>query len=162
MEKSKLSDLAKLKQEYEKLRKLYKLPDFKQLNEEFGIERIAKRETELLVREVRWSMSKKIADATGFLELFLNPTNAPLFILAALKGIGAETRKLIEEAYNELVELNIVSLNLDLAYDEKNEAKFIKDVAQRWPVLSSNIKEVNKALGEALHLKEKTKKDYFG
>lgn len=159
MEKSKL---AKLKQKYEGLRKLYNLPTFKQLNEDFEIERIAKKETELPVREIRWRLSGKIEAAMRFLELFLNPTTAPLFILSALKGIGAETRKLIEKTYNELVELEIVSFNLDLSYDEKNEAKFIKDVAQRWHTLSSGIKEINKALSEALNLKEKTKKDYFG
>ncbi len=159
MEKSKL---ARLKQEYEKLRKLYSLPSFKQLNEDFDIERIARKETELLAREVRWRLSEKISSAMRFLELFLNPAAAPLFILSALKGIGAETRKLIEKAYHELVELEVISLSLDLAYDEKNEAKFIKDVAKRWSALSSNINEVNRALGEALHLKEKTKKDYFG
>jgi len=159
MEKSKLTEL---KQKYEELKKLYNLPSFKQLNENFEIERIAKKETELLVREIRWRLSGKIEAAMRFLELFLNPTTAPLFILSALKGIGTETRKIIEKTYNELVELQIVSLNLDLSYDEKNEAKFIKDVAQRWSALSSDIKEVNRALSEALHLKEKTKKDYFG
>lgn len=159
MEKSKL---AKLKQEYEKLRKPYSLPSFKQLNEDFDIEKIAKRETELLAREIRWRISERIASAMKFLELFLNPAAAPLFILSALKGIGAEARKLIEKAYHELVELEVISLSLDLAYDEKNEAKFIKDVAKRWPALSSNINEVNRALGEALNLKERTKKDYFG
>jgi len=159
MEKSKL---ARLKQEYEKLRKLYSLPSFKQLNEDFDIERIARKETELLAREVRWRLSEKISSAMRFLELFLNPAAAPLFILSALKGIGAETRKLIEKAYHELVELEVISLSLDLAYDEKNEAKFIKDVVKGWSALSSNINKVNKALCEALHLKEKTKKDYFG
>lgn len=159
MEKSKL---ARLKQEYEKLRKLYSLPSFKQLNEDFDIERIARKETELLAREVRWRISERIASAMKFIELFLNPAAAPLFILSALKGIGAETRKLIEKAYHELVELELASLNLDLEYDEKSEAKFIKDVVQRWPALRSSIKQVNKALSEALRLKGKTKKDYFG
>lgn len=159
MEKSKLE---KLKQEYEKIRKKYNLPSFKQLNEDFDIERITKKETELLTREVRWRITEKVSSAMRFLELFLNPTSAPLFILSALKGIGAEARKLIEKSYNELVELEIASLNLDLAYDERSEAKFIKDAVERWAILSSNIKEVNRALGEALNLKEKTKKDYFG
>lgn len=159
MEKSKL---AKLKQEYEKIRKKYNLPSFKQLNEDFDIERITKKETELLTREVRWRITEKVSSAMRFLELFLNPATAPLFILSALKGIGAEARKLIEKSYNELVELEIASLNLDLAYDERSEAKFIKDAVERWVILSSNIKEVNRALGEALNLKEKTKKDYFG
>ena len=69
-------ELKDLKKEYSDLAEKYKLPSFKELNENFEIEKIDK-DTEILLRDVRKVMMEKIVNSLGFLEMFLNPMNAP-------------------------------------------------------------------------------------
>jgi hypothetical protein len=151
------SNLAQLKTQYEKLRQKYKLPPFSQLNEEFEIEKVQERETEILLREIRHVMTEKMAAFLHFLELFINPTMAPMFILNAMKNLGESDKKLIEEIYGNLVTLEFSSLTLDISYDEKKEADFIKNIAKKWQNLRPELQQFAELLSRIQPKKEKSK-----
>ena len=157
-----MEKLKRLKENYEKLAKQYRLPGFKELNEEFEIEKIAEKETELLLRHVRRCMLEKIAAVSRFFELILNPTEANLLILSLLKDTSAETKKKIEKLYKEISLIEIASIDLDLDYNEKNEARFILDVSKDWKKLKVGLKDVSKQLGASWHIKEMVSEGYFG
>lgn len=155
------SPLAELKRGYAKFQERYKLPKFEQLNREFKIEKIQEYQTEFLLREIRLAISERITAFLHFLELFLNPTVAPVFILAALKELGASDKELIERLYKELVAIELNSVILDLSYDEKKEAAFIKETAQKWQALKPELQAFSELLLRLSPAKER-KKSYVG
>jgi len=156
-----MEKLKKLKEDYEKLAKQYKLPSFKELNEEFEIEKVAEKETELMLRNIRRCMLEKIAAVSRFFELMLNPTEANLLILSLLKDLNLETKKKMEKIYRELSYIELAAVELDLDYSEKSEAKFILDVSKEWKKLKESLKDVSKQLDTKIHVKEKAE-GYFG
>jgi len=155
--------LAKLKKDYEKLREKYKLPSFNELNAEFEIEKLQDRETDFLLRQVRRAMIEKTAVVLRFLEILVNPTEAQtqLYIFSVLKSISGEMKNTIEKVYKELTVIELSSLSLDIDYDEKEEVKFIKDMAGKWPSIKKDLKEITKKLG-VVWTHEKNHDNYFG
>ena len=156
-----MEKLKRLKEQYENLAKKYRLPGFRELNEEFEIEKLADKETELLLRNVRRCMLEKISAVSRFFELMLNPTEANLMILSLLKEVSAETKKKMEKIYRELAYIEITSVELDLDYNEKNEARFIIGVSKDWKKLKGALKDVSKQLDTKLHAKDNSG-NYFG
>jgi hypothetical protein len=157
-----MEKLRRLKENYEILMKQYRLPGFKELNEEFEIEKVAEKETELLLRNVRRCMLEKITAVSRFFELMLNPTEANLMILSLLKDTSPETKKKMEKIYRELSYIELAAVELDLDYNEKNEARFISDVSKDWRNLKDALKEISKQLDSRLHVKDKLSEGYFG
>ncbi|OYT38224.1 hypothetical protein B6U82_00375 [Candidatus Pacearchaeota archaeon ex4484_31] len=152
-------NLKKLKKEYEKLQKRYRLPSFSALNKEFEIEKIQDRETEFLLREIRRIISEKVAAFLHFLELFFNPTVAPFFVLTSIKSLSQSDKELIERIYKELAKIQLNSLALDIETNESKEAMFIKEVWKKWKELKPDLKEFSKIL---LGFQTKKRKGYVG
>ena len=154
--------LEKLKKEYEKLRKKYKLPSFQQLNEEFEIEKFQEKQTDFLLRNIRRTMTDKVAAFLHFFEMFLNPSAAPIFVLAVLKKLTAKDKGVIEGIYNQLVSLELRSLALDMAYDEKKECEFIKKSVKIWQELKPSLQEFSDLLIRIQPKQKEGRKNYFG
>jgi len=124
-------ELDELKKAYSKLEKKYGLPSFKELNENFEIEKI-ERDTEILLRDVRKVMMEKVVNSLGFLEMFLNPINAPRMYLSYMKSMGAEEQGIVEKVYGMLAGLNILALEGEIDYSEKREADVIAEIFKVW------------------------------
>jgi hypothetical protein len=123
--------LEELKKNYSILEKNYKLPSFKELNEDFGIEILRKGE-ELLLRSVRKVMLEKIVNSLGFVEMLLNPVNAPRMYFVYLKSVSAEDKKDLDKIYSVLSDIVLASSRLEIEYSEKGEAELINRIAKDW------------------------------
>jgi hypothetical protein len=157
------SCLECVKKDYEQLREKYKLPTFQILNEEFEIERVSERETDVLLREIRKAITEKAIAFLRFVELLLNPTNAPFFMFAIIKNLSASDKKLIEGIYKDLCEFEIEAISLDMEYNEKNEANFIKYAEKKWTSMHDDMKELGQIVKKAWHASsEKKEREYFG
>ena len=158
-----MEELSKLKKDYEKLRQKYRLPSFDELNVEFEIEKLQDRETDFLVRQVRRAIIEKVAVVLRFLELIVNPTESPtpLYIFSVMKSISPETKKIIEKVYKELITIELSSLSMDIDYDEKNEAAFIKEIMAEWNGVKKDLREITKKLNVSWS-HEKMHDGYFG
>lgn len=157
-------DLDALKQNYEILRKKYKLPSFDEINKEFDIEKLQEKESDFMLREIRRCIGDKIAAFLRFFEMLVNPQTAPIFILYGLKSLAFEEKNKIEKIYRELAMIEINLINLDIEENEKEEAEIIKTSLKKWNELKPSLKEVNSILRKIIQGKtEKTKeKSYFG
>jgi hypothetical protein len=124
-------NLKELKKAYEILQEKHKLPSFSELNENFEIEQIRKGE-ETLLRTIRKAMINKVANSMNFLEIILNPMNAPRLYLVYIKSITQEDKKEIEKLYSALSDLAIGSLKLEIDYSENEEAEMIKKIFKEW------------------------------
>ncbi len=157
------SSLKELKKDYEKLRQKYKLPSFQLLNEEFDIEKVTEHETECLLREVRKAIMDKVIVYLRFIEMMLNPSNAPLFFFALVKGLNHQEKKDLEELYEKLGSFEIEVIELDCMYSEKKEAEFINRAFKQWLAIKKDVLKLVKILKRNWSQKsKKDERDYFG
>lgn len=140
------SALEELKEDYGEFRDRYKLPEFRKLNEDFDVEKVAQHETDFVIREIRRQMMEKIIAYLRFTEMLLNPSNAPIFFFAAIKGLTSSDKKLLEKVYEKLGEYEIEVVALDSRYDEKREAEFIKRLSSEWEEIGEDMIELAEIL----------------
>ncbi|MBU3907313.1 MAG: hypothetical protein KKA64_03625 [Nanoarchaeota archaeon] len=163
MAKEKKSCLAELKKEYEILQKKHNLPSFKELNEEFSVEKVTEVETDYLLREMRRYIADKISNYMRLVETMLNPVNAPMSVFSMIKTLGTSDKKLLLEAYKKMVEIEIKLMKIDIEYSEKGEAEFIKFVFDSWQEIKKKIIDVAGTIEKNIDNKfENSNKGYFG
>lgn len=156
-------NLERLKQGYNLLKEQHNLPDFTKLNELFDIEEI-ESDSEFLLRKVRRVVADRISGYLRFIEIILNPSNAPLFFFKLIKKLDETDKNLLNELYESLGKFEIEVIALDLEYSEKNEADFIK---KSYVLLKENIsmkllKIIKKMSNGAGLEKLEEKRSYFG
>lgn len=157
------SDLKELKKDYLVLQKKYSLPAFQQLNEEFDIEKVAEHETDCLLREIRKAIMDKAIAYLRFIEMLLNPTNAPMFFFALVKGLTAQDKRSLERIYEKLGSFEIDVIELDCRYNEKDEAEFIKKIAVEWKDIGNEMIKLVEILRRNWSQKSgKSNRGYFG
>src|SRR3989344_8012233 len=120
------NSLSELIKKYNQLKEKYELPEFSKLNETFDIEEIDS-ETELILRKIRKNVGEKMANYSRFTEIILNPSNAPIFFFKILKKLDNADKDSLSKIYELLGNYELKSLSLDIDYNEKNEAEFIKE-----------------------------------
>jgi len=155
--------LEELKKEYEKLKKKYNLPDFKGLNEDFDIEKCSEKETDFVLREIRKTIMDKAIAYLRFIEMLINPANAPMFFMALAKSFSIEDRKLLEKIYGKIGEFELDVIEIDNYYSEKDEAEFIKKIHKEWQKIKQDMKKIIEALRRNWNSKSgKKDKGYLG
>ncbi len=155
--------LKALKQKYKILQEKYNLPSFEELNEDFGIEKTAEIETDLLLREIRRFISDKMANYMRFAEAVLNPVNVQMFIYSLIKSLEADEKRKLEEIYKKLSKKELELIELDLKYSEEKEAEFIKKAFFMWQEMRQEFLEIIRKANQNWDNKiESRSKDYFG
>ncbi len=157
------SSLEKLKKKYVIFEKKYSLPPFKDLNENFDIEKISEQETDYLLREIRKIVVDKAVAYLRFTEMLLNPSNAPMFFLTLVKGLTSQDKRIIERMYEKLGSFEIDVIELDAKYNEKDEAEFIKKIQKEWKTISVDMIKLTEVLRRNWNQKAiKDERGYFG
>jgi hypothetical protein len=154
-------ELKNLKESYAKLSKKYNLPLFKELNENFEIEKID-RDTEILLRNIRKVMMEKIVSSLNFLEIFLNPMNAPRMYLLFMKSMNGDDRQKLDDIYKKLAELNLLALAVEIDYNERKEAETIKEIFKVWISVKPEFLNLFNAMNKPIKSSEKRERSYFG
>jgi hypothetical protein len=153
-------EIDELRKKYAEYEKKDKLPSFEKLNNDFEIDKI-ERDSEMILRTIRKAMMDKIVNSMGFVEMLLNPANAPRMYYAYLKGITTEDRDEIEKIYSIFSDLVISSLGLEIQTSEKTEADLIKTISIKWdevrPMFLKIIENIKKP-----NITTRKEKSYFG
>jgi len=157
-----VSSLNELKKEYEKLSDKYNLPEFSKLNEIFDIEEID-IDTEFLLRKIRRTISDKTTNYLRFIEIILNPSNAPMFFFRLINKLEDNDKTELGKAYELLGNLEIEIISLDLEYNEEKESEFIKRV---YNIFVNQIKgillDIVKKLSNGENKKKNRESSYCG
>jgi hypothetical protein len=153
-------ELDELKKEYEPLGKKYGLPVFSELNNVFEIEKI-ERESEHLLKIVRKVMMEKIVQSLQFLEMLLNPMNAPRMYIPFVKSVTESDKKVLNDIYGKFAKLSIASLRLELDQGEEKEAELIKECFEVWKDTSGDFAGIIDKIGNPVEFQKKDK-GYFG
>jgi len=153
--------INELKEEYNKIQKAHDLPVFEEMNHDFQIEKID--ETENLLREVRKFMADKFSNYMRFSEALLNPTNVPMFVFAVVKTLQTEDKKVLSEIYKKLAGIEIQTIELDIKFDEKKEAGYIKENFKIWQGIKENLLKIIEVVQKNWDSESVAKdKGYFG
>lgn len=154
-------EIRELKESYMKVAGNYGLPGFEQVNEIFEIEKI-EHESECLPRAIRKAMLEKVFNTLAFLEMLLNPVNAPRMYLSYVKQMSVNDKQLIEKLYGELGGLSLQALPLEVEYNEKSEAEMILDIYKTWNSLRPDLKKLMNIIGMPIENLSKKERTYFG
>lgn len=162
-DKKEESKLEKLKIAYSKIQEKHGLPDFKKMNEDFHIEKLADPETETLIREVRKFVGDKLANYMRFVENLLNPVNVPIFIFSIVKILDADQKKVLEDIFKELMKIEVRFIELDVEFNEEKEAAFIKESFESWQGMKKEMMKIMNSINSKWDEKsENNSKNYFG
>ena len=134
--------LSELKKDYLEIQVKHNLPSFQELNQDFQIEKIAEYETDILIREIRKFIAEKLSNYMKFVEMIINPVNAPMSIFSLIKSLSQEDKKKLSEIYEKLVKNEIEIVELDLFFSEEKEAKYIKNANNLWQQIKKDLLEI--------------------
>jgi hypothetical protein len=154
-------DLAELKEGYSEVEKIYSLPSFNELDENFEISKI-ESESDTLIKFVRKTMMDKVLNSLNFIEMLLNPMNAPRMYLGYLKNLTEKDSVSMEKIYSEFSELSILSLEREIDYDEKLEAELIKRIFEKWNFVKPDFRQIFASIKLPRTIEKKTERSYFG
>ena len=157
------TNLEELKQNYDFFKQKYNLPGFKEINELFDIEEID-ADTELLLKRVRRLIAERVAGYIRFVEIILNPANAPMFFFKFIKKLDNEDKEVLNKIYETLGGFEIRAATLDLNYSKEKEAKYIKDIFEKFSGVKGDLVGVLEKLGNGSDSEKKADngRSYFG
>lgn len=163
-QEEKENHIEKVKEKYAEYQKKYSLPEFSELNKEFGIEK-SEVETEFFLKEIVKGIADKFQNYLRFLENLINPANSSMFAFSLVKVIDNGNRQKLSEAYRKISEFEIKLIKLDLKSSEISEAEFIKSSYKLWTEIREDLFEIiNKAEENFSKIQntEEGKRNYFG
>ena len=148
---------------YNELAQEHGLPEFKEIAEDFDIEKIQDKESIFLIREVRRAINEKISAYIHLFETLINPNAPPIFVFSILRNITAEDKDIIKKIYKALSRTQIEIMKLDTIYKEENEAKFINETFIIWQELKPTIYKLIERFESSFEEDDSSKKrSYFG
>ena len=105
----------------------------------------------------------RVAVNFRLMEIFLNPSNAPMFFFNIVKSFNSQDKSLIQEVYNKYVEIELDVFQIENKYAEKFEAEFIKKVYKENEKLKNKLESLfEKIRKNYTSLDKKQDKSYFG
>jgi len=162
-DKKEKTNLEELKEIYSEFKEKYNLPEFYEMNKAFDIEEIQEIETDFFLRRVRKIISEKIVGYLRFIEIILNPNNAPIFFFKLIKKLDVSDRENLSKIYEQLGNMEIEIVRLDLDYSEEKEAEFIKIIFDFFDSFKGDVlKIIGKMVNGSDGSEKKEGRGYFG
>jgi hypothetical protein len=152
--------LKQLTEQYPLLQTKYGLLSLSDLNRDFELDKIDV-ETEFLARTIRKCMMDKMVNSLNFLDMLLNPQQAPRIYLPFLQTMSVQDKQVIEQLYGAFGQISLDCLSLELRYVEEQEAKMILRIAQCWNEQKSAFLELMERIAHPAPL-QKREKSYAG
>ncbi|QQG38928.1 MAG: hypothetical protein HYS32_00475 [Candidatus Woesearchaeota archaeon] len=155
-------DKFDIKKEYSKLVKKYKLPSFKEMDEEFNIGSI--QENGFLLKGVRSKIFEKIDSFVKLIDSYLYPSNAGVAVLYEIKYLSKEDLEIFEDLYRKMMIVMRENDLLDLDVSETKDAEFIKNSYKQWQQIKKQLYNTMKKVRDSWNKKGDlpTDKAYFG
>jgi len=154
-------ELHKFKEAYDALAKQQELPSFVALNTDFELDKI-NQESLTVLRAVRKTMMEKVFNLLNFLEMLLNPVNAPRTYLPFIKAMTGDEKKTIDSLFSTFGTLTLRALPLEIAYSEKREASMIKDIAKTWSDAKPELAKLIERVAAPADNGAKKERSYYG
>ena len=160
-EKSK-KDKKTFKEEYEKLKVKYALPEYELIDKDFEIGTIDAEDN--ILREILKSIHDQIDAYNRILENLIQP-DSKLCDMKEAGELSKEDQALIVEMYRKGMLLSRNILLLDLDYEEKETAKAITQLFSEWEEMKKDIRKILEKMRDTWKVHSEQEKyggGYFG
>jgi len=129
--------------QYNELRKRLKLPEFKEIDNEFEISDL--EETNFLLRAIVRKIAEKLDFYSTMLEEILQPDTSNLYAMHETRFFDENEKKQMYDLYSKLMNFNRQSIEVSLGHNEKEDADFINNIYNDWKEFKQELlKYVNK------------------
>ena len=126
-----------IEKQYNELKKKHKLPEFKEINNEFELSDL--EETDFLVRSIIRRIAEKLDFYTTMLEEILQPDTSNLYAMHETRFFDEDEKKQMYDLYRKLMNFNRQSIELLLENNEKDKIGFISNFFGEWAALKNEL-----------------------
>ena len=126
-----------IEKQYNGLRKRFKLPEFKDIDEEFEISDL--EETNFLLRAIIRRIAEKLDFYTTMLEEILQPDTSNLYAMHETRFFDEDEKKRMYDLYRKLMNLNRKSIEVLLEHNEKDQADFMNKFLNEWREIKNEL-----------------------
>ena len=126
-----------IEKQYNELRKKFKLPEFKDLDNEFEISDL--EETNFLLKAIIRRIAERFDFYTTMLEEVLQPDTSNLYAMHETRFFDENEKKRMYDLYSRLMNFNRQSIEVTLENNEKNAVDFINSIFNEWNGLKQEL-----------------------
>jgi len=152
-----------MKEEYNKIKKDFDLPDFDLLNNEFEI--ITIEPDGFLLREIKRKINERLSSACELLTKLIQPETTSLVDIYEYRCFDDTAKKKIFVLFCQVMCLKRKINESELLLDDKIDAAIIKQAAETWPKMRQQMIPFVKELEvcwEKIPESDKELKEYLG
>jgi hypothetical protein len=150
-----------MKEAYKKFQAKYKLPEYDMLSQEFELYTL--EHEDYLLKSIVKLMIEKLEGYSKFIdEIFHTESNIATMHMA--NSLEADDKKRLNEIFRRLQYWNMNAVRIDLAYDEKDCAKYIIDLNLEWQGMKGDLLRIMEKLRDSWLVEPKKSEEarYFG
>ena len=129
--------MKNMEEQYSKLKNKYNLPNFQDLDKEFGISSI--ENDKFLLRETINKIMERVDFFSELLECSLQPDTSSLRSMNESKFFEDKERRIFYILYKKLMVISRESTEVSLKRYEKEEANFINKTFNEWKELKTDL-----------------------
>jgi len=132
-----------IEKQYSELKKKFKLPEFKEIDNEFELSDL--EETNFLLRAIMRRISEKLDFYSTVLEEVLQPDASNLYAMHETRYFDDEEKNSMYDLYKRLMSCSRHSIEISIEHNEKDEADFINNFFEEWkPTKADLLKFIKK------------------
>ena len=149
-----------MEKKYLELKEKFHLPSFTDLSRDFDVYDISDDD---LLKEIVKKMVNVIDHYVNLLEDIIQP-DSRFYSLKEANVLEKESRVVVNQIYNKLMQYNRASILLNLSFSEGDAANFINDFFSDWQLIKKELFPIFQELKNSWSKKTETKHDggYFG
>lgn len=126
-----------IEKQYNELRKKFKLPEFKGIDNEFEISDL--EETNFLLRAIIRRIAERLDFYSTMIEEILQPDTSNLYAMHETRFLDEDEKKQMYDLYSKLMNFNRQSIEASLEHNEKNDVDFINNLFNEWKELKKEL-----------------------
>ena len=129
--------------QYNELKKRHKLPEFREIDNEFEISDL--EDTNFLLRAVIRRIAERLDFYATVLQETLQPDTSNLYAMHETRFFDEDEKRQMYNLYTTLMNCNRQSIEVSLGHNEKEDADFINNIYNDWKEFKQELlKYVNK------------------
>ncbi len=155
-------EYSPIEKDYEKIKKQYTLPPFKELDKEFELRTLEIKP--FLVRAIRRRMNDKVIFFCRLIEGLLYPHEKSHIHAYESSFFNEQQKEQLTIIHKKMMLLERDSLLLDIESDEEQDAHYIRELAKEWKLLKNATTQAVLIMKKAWETPHKEEKGgaYFG
>jgi len=151
-----------IEQEYNKLSKKYKLPKFKELDDEFEISTF--ETPKFLIRNILRKIAEKLEFYIEVIGNLVHPDTSSISTMYEVRYFSDDEKNEMYNSFKKLMTSNRYIIKLILMNDEKRQTEFLKDFFVDWLTMKKELINYLDKMKESWEKESTIEEDlgYFG